>query len=79
MGKDEKLEQLREDALKVASKFAKVFSTPDGVEVLEVLKKELNPENQIGEDTHSTYFNLGKRDAFKFIELYIRQGENYDR
>ena len=75
MDKDTKLEEFKETIQKNAECFAKIFSTPEGVEVLKILKKELNPIDVIGDDVHTTYFNLGKRDAFKYIELYIKHGE----
>jgi len=61
--------------------FARVFNTADGQEVLKHLSEEFNPASIFdGSNNNKTNYNLGKRDAFVYIEQILRfaktHGEN---
>lgn len=53
--------------------FKRVFAGKDGERALEILANELNPDNIfVDGDAHKTSYNLGKRDAFIYINQLLR-------
>ncbi len=54
-----------------------VFNTPNGKQVLEDLAAQLNPDSLfVHGDTNATHVNLGKREAYIYIEQLLRGDEN---
>ena len=65
--------ELRKELKKKADLFSHVFSTPQGKQVLQMLGEELNPDLLFVEgDAHKTSYNIGKRDAFIYINQMLR-------
>jgi hypothetical protein len=62
-----------------AAKFHRLFTSPDGKLVLQDLEDELNPDVLIGKTSEDTAYNVGRRDAFVYIQQLIRYEENVRR
>lgn len=62
-----------------AARFHRVFNTPEGKKVLQDLEEELNPDTLMGKDSHFTTYNVGRRDAFIYIQQLLRYYENAAR
>jgi hypothetical protein len=73
MADAKKVEQVVE-VLKVKAAVAKrVFATPDGQELLEILRREFF-RNMKGKDEHETVFKAGQAD----VVAYLMQLQNLD-
>ncbi len=68
---------MKKELKRKADLFSNVFGTPQGKEVLQMLQLELNPDELFVEgDAHKTSYNLGKRDAFIYINQMLRFDNN---
>jgi len=55
------------------SLYRAVFNTPNGEKVLQDLQAELNPDEIfVKGDANETHINLGKRQAFIYIDQLLR-------
>jgi hypothetical protein len=63
--------QIPQKLLDKSIRARKVFTTPDGQKMLEVLHQEFNGPNLYVEDSDRTEFNLGRRDVVMYIEQLI--------
>ena len=68
-----------DEAKKKARNFHKLFTSPIGEKVLRDLEQELNPDTLIASTPHETSYNVGRRDAFIYIQQLIRYSENARR
>lgn len=64
---------------KKARRFHNLFTSPDGVKVLEALEEEFNPDTLIGSNNAETNYNVGRRDVVIYIRQMIRYNENVRR
>lgn len=69
----------KEKLRKKAANFHKLFTSPTGELVLLDLEEELNPDVLKGETSEDTAYNVGRRDAFIYIQQLIRYEENARR
>lgn len=44
------------------------LNTPDGQVLIHLLQESFSPDHLVGDGTHQTYFNLGRRDVVKYLE-----------
>lgn len=59
--------------------YKRLFNSPDGKIVLEDLEERFfNEELFIKGDSHSTTYNVGLRDAVRYIKSSIEDGHNND-
>ena len=65
------VEQIAENLRQKSLRFKSLFSTQVGQQVLKDLREEFDPRELKGEDTHSTYFNLGGRDVIMYIDQLL--------
>lgn len=70
------LDELANDKTIARAVLHDAFHGPSGEIVQEYIKSILDLDNVMGKDTHSTYFNLGKREAF---ETLINEGLKHGR
>lgn len=75
----QKKEQLEKQLNQKARHFAITFTSPSGKKVLEDLDKELNPDVLKGSTPDETAYNVGRRDAFIYIQQMMRYAENAGR
>ena len=69
----------KQDLLKKAHMFHKVFSTPDGKAVLEAIRAEGDPELiYVPGDQMMTNINVGKQDLVKYINKLVSIGERVE-
>jgi hypothetical protein len=74
---DRKLPKSAAEALsKKARHFHNLFTSPDGMKVLEALEEEFNPDVLLGKDDSETNYNVGRRDVVIYIRQMIRYNEN---
>lgn len=73
--KKEQKDKLR----KKAARFHRLFTSPEGELVLHDLEEELNKDVLIGKTSEDTAYNVGRRDAFVYIQQLIRYEENVRR
>jgi hypothetical protein len=60
-----------------ADYFKAVFKTPNGKKVLQDLHDELNSDAIFADgDSHKTAYNLGRRDAYIYINQLLRIDKN---
>jgi hypothetical protein len=64
---------------KKARRFHGLFTSPVGKLVLRDLEGELNPDVLYDGTQHGTAYNVGRRDAFIYIQQLIRYEENVRR
>jgi hypothetical protein len=62
-----------------AKHFYHTFTSPSGKKVLEFLERELNSDKLIASTPHETSYNVGRRDAFIYIQQMMRYAENAGR
>ena len=59
-----------------------VLDSPDGAELLAILKADLVTDDLRGETVYETYYNLGRRDVVKFLinmrDAKLEDPEMYD-
>ena len=80
MAEDKQPRDAAHEALgKKAGNFHKLFTSPVGVEVLEALEEEFNPDVLLGKTDAETNYNCGKRDVVIYIRQMIRYKENARR
>ena len=72
-------EAARENLSKKAGNFHKLFTSPVGVEILEALEEEFNPDVLLGKTDAETNYNVGKRDVVIYIRQMIRYTDNVRR
>lgn len=64
---------------KKAGNFHKLFTSPVGVEVLQALEEEFNPDVLLGDSNAKTNYNVGARDVVIYIRQMIRYKDNARR
>lgn len=80
MSKKESAAVVRERLAKKAGYFYRVFSSPDGEKVLEFLEEQFDSNDiHVPGDSHSTEYNLGRRDVVVYIKQMKRYKENAAR
>jgi hypothetical protein len=72
----QKREQLEKQLSQKAQHFLITFTSPSGKKVLEDLDKELNPDVLKGKTPDDTAYNVGRRDAFIYIQQMMRYAED---
>lgn len=78
--KEEKIEVLKQKAIRKSSLYAKVFSTPDGKEVLADLEEQFHNRTSIVRgDPYATHAMEGAREVVLFIKNRIEGVENADK
>jgi len=71
------IDKLRKETKRKADLFKHVFGTPQGKEVLQAMKEELDPDSLfVDGDAHKTTYNVGRRDAFIFVNQMLRFDPN---
>jgi hypothetical protein len=61
----------------IAALYQSVFATPNGKKVWEDLTRELNPDELfVKGDAEATHINIGKRDAYIYINQLLRIDTN---
>lgn len=71
MTNEEKIEKMKVALEAKAARFAEIFTTPKGQEVLRDLREEFDGE-MLDDNPYKTHYNLGKRDIIVYIEQLIR-------
>ena len=79
MSNEKRIRELRRDLQKKSVPFHNVFSSPEGQEVLSVLKEEYDGLNVVGQDEYVTVVRAAQRDVVRYIETMIKlREENYE-
>lgn len=68
----QKLDEAKKNLRKKSIKVFRLFSSPEGEEVLKILEQEFDHRDPRGVDIQDTYYRLGQRD----VMVYIRQHLN---
>lgn len=71
--------QSKEKLRKKAANFHQLFTSPIGKLVLQDLEDEFNPDALMSSMHDETIYNVGRRDAFIYIQQLIRYEENARR
>jgi hypothetical protein len=66
---------IRTRLAKKSAKIKKLFSSPDGKEVLDILEEEFNGDNLFYADPYTTAHKLGSRDVVVYLQQLIRHKE----
>ncbi len=73
-----RINELRRNLQRKAVPFHNVFGSPEGAEVLEIIKQEFDPDILCGIDEHETVVRAAQRDVVRYIEKMIKlREENY--
>ena len=75
MADQARIEDLRRQLAKKALPFHSVFTAPEGVEVLKIIKAEFDPEVICSESVHETVIRAAQRDVVRYIENMIKLRE----
>ena len=78
MSKIEKREFVKANAMRKATNFRTLFSSPAGKEVLQALEDEFIPDMLAKSDPHETYYALGQRDVVIYIKQLLKASEKRD-
>ncbi len=73
--KEIRIEELRKHMKKKAIPFHQTFGSPNGLEVLAVLKAEFCPSELCQESPHLTVVRAAQRDVIEYIERMIKLRE----
>lgn len=58
---------------RVKNTLSKIFNSPVGKEIIEVLETEVNADRLAGKDPYETYYRIGQYDL---LQLFIKLGES---
>lgn len=79
MAQQQKKQLKLDDVKKKARRFHQLFTSPTGEKVLRDLEQELNPDTLFDPTGVATDYNVGRRDAFIYIQQLIRYEDNARR
>jgi hypothetical protein len=66
------LEAAKKELRKKSVKFYRLFSSPEGEKVLELLEEMFDHADPRGADVQDTYFKLGQKDVVTYIRLHLK-------
>ena len=69
-------DDIRNRLRKKAGAISRLFSSPEGQEVLSLLDEEFLYGDMFDNDPHRTAYNLGARDVVIYIHQLLRHSEN---
>jgi len=75
MSGKERITELRHNLKKKAIPFHNVFSSPEGQEVLDMLRAEFSPAALCDNSPHQTIVHAAQRDVIEYIEIMIKLRE----